>query len=239
MDEHFWQVIDEARHGHPTSDERMTSIRGQLMNRDLHVLAAFRAATLGWWVALDRRDLWAAAYALLGGCGDDSFMDFRTWLLLHGRDAIEKVVRDPDGLVEWKYLESPGVEGLLAIPEQLAGVALPELDFHPDVSAWPADRVTSHDWTDEDCDRWYPRISADPLWKRRSRPRPKKPSAWVEAWRIAADDPVAYSRDAHHAAGTKLRHPSYGVGVVTTVRGDRIDVMFPDEKLRVFLHRAH
>ena len=237
MDRRFWEIIDEAR-VHKLSDERLASIRMQLMNQPVNVLAEFRAAGFGWWAELGRKDLWAAAYTLMGGCSDDSFMDFRTWLLLQGRDAIEAVVRDPDVLADWKYPESPRVEHLLSIPEELSPSPLPELEFDPDVSHWPADRVSDYKWTDDDCARWFPKIDQNPLWKRKAKARTQKRSAWAEALRASASEPQPYSREIHFSPGNKLIHPSYGVGVVIAVRGDRVDVIFPDDKPRVFLHRA-
>jgi Protein of unknown function (DUF4240) len=37
---------------------------------------------------------------LLGWVGDDSFMDFRGWLISHGRIVFERVVADPDSLAD-------------------------------------------------------------------------------------------------------------------------------------------
>src|SRR5687768_10957712 len=34
-------------------------------------------------------------YELWGGCSDDSFMDFRSWVLWRGREAFEAISRDP------------------------------------------------------------------------------------------------------------------------------------------------
>jgi hypothetical protein len=44
--------------------------------------------------------LWAAAYLIEGGCGDDGFMDFRAGLMLQGRDAFERALTDPDTLAD-------------------------------------------------------------------------------------------------------------------------------------------
>jgi hypothetical protein len=44
--------------------------------------------------------LWGAAYVLNGGCGDDSFMDFRASLISRGRAAFDKAVSDPDSLAD-------------------------------------------------------------------------------------------------------------------------------------------
>src|SRR5262245_28125318 len=40
-----------------------------------------------------RWDLWAVAYWLHGGCGNDGFSDFRTNLITLGRDAFQRVLK--------------------------------------------------------------------------------------------------------------------------------------------------
>jgi hypothetical protein len=233
-DERFWQIIDEARRGRGTSDERLSSIRSQLMGQDPASLAEFRAVGIAWWVALARRDLWAAAETLMGGCGEDSFTDFRQWLLLQGRAAIEQVVQNPDVLADWTFTESPRVEGLVSIPEEVAGAELPEISCDPDVSDWPTDRIADYDWTDRECARLFPRLFKKPSLQELS----LRPSPWEAACRSAAEgDALPYSRDASFSLNARLSHPRYGVGVVTGVRGDRIDVTFPDDQVRVFLHK--
>ncbi|WP_433606358.1 DUF4240 domain-containing protein [Dactylosporangium sp. CA-139114] len=44
--------------------------------------------------------LWAAAYLIEGGCGDDGFRDFRAGLMLQGRAAFEAACADPDSLAD-------------------------------------------------------------------------------------------------------------------------------------------
>ncbi|HEY7423506.1 MAG TPA: DUF4240 domain-containing protein [Gemmataceae bacterium] len=40
--------------------------------------------------------LWAVAFNMGGGCGHDSFDDFRSWLISMGRAAYEAALRDPE-----------------------------------------------------------------------------------------------------------------------------------------------
>jgi hypothetical protein len=47
-----------------------------------------------------RRDLWAAAYLVNGGCSDDGFEYFRRWLVLQGRAVFDAALADPDALAE-------------------------------------------------------------------------------------------------------------------------------------------
>jgi len=49
---------------------------------------------------LNRWDVWAAAYLINGGCGDDSFIDFRTGIITLGRDWHSRVVDNPDALAD-------------------------------------------------------------------------------------------------------------------------------------------
>jgi hypothetical protein len=45
-----------------------------------------------------RWDLWAAAYILQGGCSDDGFIDFRSWLTSMGREVYEAALADVESL---------------------------------------------------------------------------------------------------------------------------------------------
>jgi hypothetical protein len=42
--------------------------------------------------------LWGAAYIIGGGCSDDGFIDFRSWLISMGRDTYERALADPESL---------------------------------------------------------------------------------------------------------------------------------------------
>ena len=53
----------------------------------------------------NRWDLWAAAYVALGGASDDSFLDFRNWLISHGRETYERVRADPDCVADLTWDE--------------------------------------------------------------------------------------------------------------------------------------
>ncbi len=45
-------------------------------------------------------ELWGAIYIIHGGCGDDSFNDFREWVIGQGKDFYYKTIKDPESLVE-------------------------------------------------------------------------------------------------------------------------------------------
>lgn len=60
-------------------------------------------------------DLWAAASLMAGGCGDDSFMDFRNTLISMGRKVFERALVDADSLAEVDFSD-PIYEGYGYVP---------------------------------------------------------------------------------------------------------------------------
>lgn len=53
-------------------------------------------------------DLWACAFLTEGGCGDDAFMDFRSWMVSMGKTAYEAMLEDADNLAD--FCDQPGME---------------------------------------------------------------------------------------------------------------------------------
>ena len=45
-------------------------------------------------------ELWGAIYIINGGCGDDSFADFRGWLIAQGKDFYYRTIHNPETLAE-------------------------------------------------------------------------------------------------------------------------------------------
>lgn len=48
-----------------------------------------------------RWPLWGAAYIMQGGCGDDSFTDFRCGVISRGREVYERALADPESLADF------------------------------------------------------------------------------------------------------------------------------------------
>lgn len=97
----FWSIIEEVHRRHPDDMEgKCKALRARLSRLTPDEMRSFRqhfdecdARAYNW-------GLWGAAYIIHGGCGDDSFMDFRHTLISRGREVYEKALSDPDSLVE-------------------------------------------------------------------------------------------------------------------------------------------
>ena len=87
----FWSLTERTR------DAAVTGSGGNVVSRHVGTLTSalgdlpdgevqsFNRHLLRVRAAANRWDLWAAGYLALGGISDDSFLDFRTELITHGR----------------------------------------------------------------------------------------------------------------------------------------------------------
>jgi len=94
----FWEHIRASKRKDPEATvERLTKRLAKLPPDEIidfeHCWYAVSAEAYFW-------DLWGAAYVINGGCSDDGFTDFRSWLILQGRDVFESALKHPDSLCD-------------------------------------------------------------------------------------------------------------------------------------------
>jgi tetratricopeptide (TPR) repeat protein len=154
--EGFWSLIDRAA---GSSDALTTELAGLPPQQ----IAAFDTWFWAYYMALRREDLWAAVYAIRGGCSDDSFDYFRGWLIGRGQAAVLAAVRDPESLAELTGDEDPRNEGMLGAARAAYGEDLPTAPdvVIPDRDAWPADRFERGlSWDDDFYAKQFPKLHA-------------------------------------------------------------------------------
>jgi len=95
----FWDIIATARRqGRGDQGRQEASLRRQLQALSAREVLSFQRH---YQRCLDRSyhwDLWGAAYIICGGCSDDGFEYFRSWLISRGRDVFEAALKDPQSL---------------------------------------------------------------------------------------------------------------------------------------------
>jgi hypothetical protein len=110
----FWQIIADSREGldadHPDGnmDNQVQNLSELLISLDRDEVIAFDYYFSQQMFAAYRRDLWNAAYLINGGCSDDGFTDFRSWLISMGREVYEQAIANPDSLA--LLLDDPAIE---------------------------------------------------------------------------------------------------------------------------------
>lgn len=128
--------------------------------------------------------LWGAAYVVNGGCGDDTFSDFRASLISRGKKAFESAIADPDSLADelfdeeawfyegFQYAVHEGAEAAIS-PEELTVSAIPN---EPSGTPW-----------EEEPDVLkvlFPKLwkKFGHIWSLPNEPVPSKPRPWWKFW---------------------------------------------------------
>src|SRR5690242_8813065 len=102
MDEDwFWKIIQTAKNNangdYEQQQEELAKELRKLTPDDIILFGNrfryFRGQANTW-------ELWGAIYIIHGGCGDDSFNDFREWVIAQGKDFYYKTIKGPESLVE-------------------------------------------------------------------------------------------------------------------------------------------
>lgn len=94
-EDEFWKVIEKSLLK-SNQEEQFNYIFNNLTNEELiglcyHGTELYRKAFTS--------ELWAVAYIVRGGCGDDSFHYFRNWLVKRGKSIYYNALDNPDSLI--------------------------------------------------------------------------------------------------------------------------------------------
>ncbi|MEO8397518.1 MAG: DUF4240 domain-containing protein [Chloroflexota bacterium] len=99
--EKFWSMIDEARQkGLGDARKQRELLIDALCDLSPEHIQQFDRLLSTMMSRAYRADLWEAAWLVACGCGDDSFHDFRYWLIGQGQTIYEKVLEEPENLVD-------------------------------------------------------------------------------------------------------------------------------------------
>jgi hypothetical protein len=160
----FWQHIRATRR--TDAEEHGDRLTARLAKLPVNEILSFGR----WWHLMlaksYTRKLWGAAYLINGGCSDDGFHYFRTWLILQGQKAFEAAVKEPDSLavvlkgdgdVEAECY--PASDAYCAITDSEDYVAALEKRY-PKLPDYPALKERWNFDDDEQMRKRYPKLSA-------------------------------------------------------------------------------
>lgn len=103
-EDEFWAWIEcSRRDGGGVLGRQVELLRHRLLAGSREALLEFRDR----WYDVDARvftwPVWDAACLLLGWVSDDFFGDVRAWIISHGRATVDRVVAEPDSLVDLAF----------------------------------------------------------------------------------------------------------------------------------------
>lgn len=103
-DEEFWSIIAASRVASDgTFGGRVESLDSHLSALSPEQIAAFQRIFDRCMNRAYTWDLWGAAYVIGGGCSNDGFTDFRSWLISMGRATYERALADPESLADLAF----------------------------------------------------------------------------------------------------------------------------------------
>jgi hypothetical protein len=99
----FWNIVDRVHAASPGDMKaKCTLLAGELERLPPDEVKSFGGHFTDCFFRSYTHDIWGAAFVIGNGCGDDSFMDFRSTLISLGRKPFEAAMADADSLAEFE-----------------------------------------------------------------------------------------------------------------------------------------
>src|SRR5687767_9627969 len=99
-DAEFWGLIDTSRERARGDRNRQEAILKRLLRKcSADDVAEFEVRYGNLIRKAYNWDLWGAAYIIDGGCSNDGFWDFRSWLVSRGKKVYRAALRNPESLL--------------------------------------------------------------------------------------------------------------------------------------------
>ena len=128
----FWQIIKTTKEiAKNNYEKQQVELAKELKKLTLDEIILFGNRLRFFRGKANTWELWGAIYIIHGGCGDDSFNDFREWVIGQGKEFYYKTIKDPESLVEvdTALIEDSDWEGLGYVAaetfEKLTGKEMP------------------------------------------------------------------------------------------------------------------
>ena len=154
----FWKLIEDAKQRSGGNPERQVAeLTDALTALKASDIIAFEARFDQVMAVSYKRELWAAAYIINGGCSNDCFDYFRGWLIAQGEAVFHNALHDPETLVEVVEPEEAELEEIVYVAqegyERKTGQELPQTER----VIW---QLNGELWDEETKYAMYPKLAA-------------------------------------------------------------------------------
>jgi len=106
----FWKIIDDTRNEANTYEDMIDPLVKILSDLEIADIVTWQQIFDEYQKLSYKTKLWAAAYIINGGCSDDGFDYFRSWLTIQGKEIFLEALLNPDSLVKLDIDEDEVVE---------------------------------------------------------------------------------------------------------------------------------
>ncbi len=157
MDEDvFWDLIQQSDHENQSSGEFLDVLQNKLEAMSATEIKKFKKYLLEKMDELYHWDIWALAYIVRGGCGDDAFDYFRAWVVSKGKENFEIVKNlQREKLQELFSSEDPQFESFMYVANDAYENKQSEMMSEPRVKS---QKIQGKEWNEEEICLKYPKI---------------------------------------------------------------------------------
>jgi hypothetical protein len=163
MDEdQFWKIIQATKNiAHNDFHQQQDELAKEMHKLSPGEIIQFANSFRHFRGEANTWELWGAIYIINGGCGDDSFNDFREWVIGQGKDFYYRTIKNPETLseIDADQFEDVDWEGLGYIPgavfQELTGQEMP-YPYHEKLE------TTGVEWKEgsDDLEKMFPKLAA-------------------------------------------------------------------------------
>ncbi len=155
----FWKLIDKSRRGADDGDEQCEKLRNLLATLPIEDIFGFDRILHECLDASYRRDLWAAAYIINGGCSDDGFEYFRGWLVVQGQKYFEAALADPNEAGRWAEPDEAECESILGVAADAYQAKTGQVDFYERCARVAPATLVGDEWDEDTVHEKYPKLT--------------------------------------------------------------------------------
>lgn len=156
LGDRFWQIIDgTVSEDYDAQLDALAETLAKLSREEILAFDQdFRKASL----AAYRWDLWGAAYVINGGCSDDGFIDFRSWLISRGKSVYDGALANPESLAGHIREAFAEFEEFAYVPMEVFETKFGE-DWPGKGGSFPPEPEGTR-WEEEQLDALFPKLTA-------------------------------------------------------------------------------
>jgi len=114
----FWELIEESRIRSNSDSEFLDILKDKLEAMSAPEIKKFQKILLEQTNELEHWDVWALAYIVRDGCGDDEFDYFKAWVISKGKDAFENIKNMKIEKIKNLFKEDPQCEELMYVAQE-------------------------------------------------------------------------------------------------------------------------
>ncbi len=96
----YWKIVSIALKKSPNQDEQQQILVSELQKLPADEIIGFKLRTDQLLFDIYNSEMWCAAYIINGGCSDDGFEYFRSWVISRGKEVYYNSKMKPDYLTE-------------------------------------------------------------------------------------------------------------------------------------------